>query len=443
MWSSSNPRPVRSAVVVGGGVAGLAAAAALASRGLPVVLMEGRPLPDDGEVRSVVPQGRMPHVLLAAGAHALEQVLPGFADELSRAGAVGGHDDERPCHWWAAGAVRRSLPGLGIAAPMCSRALVESTLRRLLRQRPGIEFHAPARVGGLLLDGERVRGVRVGHDATTAEVEADLVVDATGRAAAGVRWLALAGLPEPPLERVRVDLTYTALDVPRQPGDLDGGRFAVVQNSRTIPRIGVALPAEGERWQIVLGGYFGDAAPSDRSGLTRFAAALPDPVLGPLLERDWLGPPRHYRFPASEFRRWDRLRPVAGLAVIGDAVASFNPVYGQGMSSAAVQALELARHADGAAPTAALSSTVARAVARVAAVPWQIATGADFIYPRTRGRKPAGTDALNGYLDRVMVTAAHDEVVNRALTRVQQLLAGPRALLAPTVVTRVLAARVA
>jgi hypothetical protein len=121
---------------------------------------------------------------------------------------------------------------------------------------------------------------------------------------------------------------------------------------------------------------------------------------------------------------------------VGDAVASFNPLYGQGMSSAALQAVEVARalDRDDDGPLA------VRAVARVAANPWRIATGADFVHDRTVGRRPRGTDTLNRYLARVMAAAAVDDSVNVALSRVQHLLAAPPSLLGPRVVRAVLRA---
>jgi 2-polyprenyl-6-methoxyphenol hydroxylase-like FAD-dependent oxidoreductase len=417
------------AVVLGGSVAGLAAAHALAPRFDRVVVLERHALPDGTAPVSIAPQGAFPHVLLAGGARALEDLVPGFADACFERGAVGDLDGHRPCHWWAAGRVRRHIPDLGVRVPMCSRPLVEDVLRTLLAARPNVTTVGSTRAEALLVERGAVRGVRGGTECW----DADLVVDATGRASAGAGWW---DAEDAGPERVRVSVTYTAVEVRRKPGDLDGGLLAVVQHAPGSPRIGVALPAEDDRWMVVLGGYFGERAPRDRDGMLAFARALPDPVVAGLLEGEWLTAPGWYGFPASERRDWRDRRPPAGFVPVGDAVASFNPLYGQGMSSAALQATEVARaldHDDD-------GPMAVRAVARVAANPWRIATGADFVHEETVGTKPRGTDTLNRYLARVMAAAAVDDRVNLALSRVQHLLAAPPSLLSPPVVRAVLRA---
>jgi len=426
------------AVVVGGSIGGLATALALAPHMEHVLVLERHELPTDGSPSTIVPQGSFPHVLLAGGAAALERIAPGFGQALFRVGAVGG-PGPRPCHWWAAGHLRRTLPDMGVAVPMCSRELVETTLRNEVLSRPTITLLAETAVHGLRVQGGRVVGVDASApDGSTDTLDADLVVDATGRGARSVAWLAAESLPTPPLERVNVGVTYTSVEVERDAMDLDGGTFAVVQNTRDLARIGVALPTELGRWRIVLGGYFGDAAPEDREGLVAFAASLPDPALHGLLSKDWLTPPRRHAFPSSQRRAWAATPLPTGFTVVGDSVASFNPVYGQGMSSAALQAEAVASCLDRHGNTPAFTKAAARAVTKVAANPWRIATGADFVYSRTQGDKPAGTDRVNQYVERVMRIAPYDPLVGLALARVQAMLAPPQSLMAPRVLARVL-----
>lgn len=272
------------AVAVGGSIAGLAAAHALATRMERVVLVERHPIPDTAT--SVVPQGALPHVLLAAGAAALERLDPGCVQELYRAGAVGEGERLRPCYWWAAGAVRRELP-LEVEAPLCSRDLLEATLRNRLHRRGNVTVVDNTSVRGLHIVDGRVRGVHIVHgrergvdsidSGGPSQLSADLVIDATGRAGRGVGWLQACGYRAPSRQTVSVDITYTAVDVGRDPHDLDGARFAVVQNTPQCSRIGVALPAEGGRWQIVLGSYFGHAPTSERRALEEFAPRCPTP----------------------------------------------------------------------------------------------------------------------------------------------------------------------
>ena len=430
-------------VVLGGSVAGLAAAAALAPKAREVLVLERHALPDQPTERSSVsPQGTAPHLLLAGGAAALERLLPGYTADLVAHGAVGSDTEPFPCHWWAAGGVRRTSPSLGVVAPFCTRVLVESRLRARVQRLANVALAGGIVVRGLRVVDGRVVAVEAEEHGAPRLVEADLVIDASGRGSRTGRWLAEAcGAPEPDVSRVEVDVTYTAVFLRRHPSDVGGGRFAVVQNGPSLTRIGVALAAEDDRWQVVLGGYFGDSAPTDRAGLLDFARSLPDPVVAELLENEWLTEPALHRFPSSQRRRWERVRrPVAGFCAIGDAFASFNPLYGQGMSAAVLQAEALGAAVDRVGNTRRLPREAHRAIARVVENPWRIATGADFAYAQTRGAKPPGTDLVNRYMERVLLATSRDERVNLAFLRVQQLLAPPTTLFHPALMARVLRA---
>jgi hypothetical protein len=118
----------------------------------------------------------------------------------------------------------------------------------------------------------------------------------------------------PVTTKVEVGITYTALQVERRQGDIGGGLFAFVLNTPELARVGVALAAEGDRWQIVLGGYFGDAAVPTRAGVMDFASSLPDRVIAQLLENRWVSDPAQFRFPHSRRQHWEKVRGLpAGL----------------------------------------------------------------------------------------------------------------------------------
>jgi 2-polyprenyl-6-methoxyphenol hydroxylase-like FAD-dependent oxidoreductase len=430
-------RPLDRAVVIGGSFAGLTAAAALAERAREVVVLECRPMPHDEPPTSVAPHGSAPHLLLAGGALALENLVPGLGADLVDHGAQLA-DDRRRCHWWAAGAVRRAFPDLEVDVPLCTRALVETRLRARVRMLDNVVLLDEVIVRSIDVADGWVRGLRMERHGEPSNLDADLVVDASGRGSRSSAWLAEAGVPEPPLRKVEIGVTYTSVDVRRNPGDLDGGIIAVVQNTPQLARLGLAATAEGDRWRFLLGGYFGDAAPPTRDGMFAFVRSLPDPVLVGLLENEWLAEPTQYRFPSSQRRHWEEVRGLpGGFCAVGDSVASFNPLYGQGMSSAAQQVEALVGCLDRLGNRASLGRAVARATAKIVANPWQIATGGDFVYPQTQGRKAPGTDFVNRYIENVMAAAASDEDVNLALTKVQHLLAPPSSLLTPGTMLRV------
>ncbi|MDN5860539.1 MAG: FAD-dependent oxidoreductase [Pseudonocardia sp.] len=418
-------------VVIGGSMAGLAAAATLSSRAGEVVVVERHEAP------ALPPQAGLPHAMLLSGYLVLNELFPEIGRRLLARGAEpGGSDPTRlACYWAAAGVVRRELrfTERGITRALCSRELIQEEVRASVETLPNVRWR-PDTVTEVIVRGGAVQGVglRSGHS-----VEADLVVDAGGRSG-GVRLG--SDVPEPPISEVGVDIRYTTFIVERRPGDLDGAALAVVQNTPSIPRMGIALPMEHGRWNVGFGTYFGQSAPTDLDGARAYAAAaLADPVLAGLFDRPFLDGARRYLFRTGQRRHWERLpHPVPGYVAVGDSVASFNPIYGQGMSSALLQVRELGRLVDRHGGGRALAAAAPKAIARVVDAPWQISTGADFMYNQTVGARPRGQDRINSYVTRVMRAAAVDDRVNLAFTSVSQLLAPPAALFAPPVLGRVL-----
>jgi len=327
---------------------------------------------------------------------------------------------------------------LGIRAPFAPRDLVESTLRDRVAHLPRVRLVSGTSVTGLRLEDGRVAAVNLDRAGERSTLVADLVVAANCRSGHAADWLAAVGVAAPPVTEVRVDLDYVAVRVRRQ---YRPGRplFAIVQNDRACPRIGVALQGESDQLQVVLGGYFGSGPERTLDGMRAFARTLPDPAVAELLDAEPLTEPIRYRFRSSRLVDWSRADVPSGLVAVGDAVASFNPIYGQGMTSAALQASALAdtlrRH--GANPP---TLRLRRAVQRAVQNPWQVATGGDFVYDETEGRRPPGVDLVNRYLDRAFRAAASDDVVGAAVARVQHLMAPPTSLLRPAVALRVLRA---
>ncbi|MDN5797755.1 MAG: FAD-dependent oxidoreductase [Intrasporangium sp.] len=417
--------------VVGGSMGGLAAAAALAPVVDEVVVIERA----SDTAGSVAPQGMLPHVMCAAGSVVLEKLFPGFSQTLLDQGAATGGDDPArlPVYWHAAGIVRRHLALIepGFPRALCGRRLIEPELRRRVEALPNVT--ALRGVAATVdLDGDRLRGV---HLKDGRLVDADLVIDATGR---GGSFRHALRLPEPPATEVVIELRYVGFVVERRADDDEIGQLAVIQNTPSLPRIGVLLPLDRTRWHIALGGYFGGGAPTDPRGAMDFAATLADPLLVRFLGRPFLEEPRRYTFRSSLRRHWER-SSTPGFVATGDAVASFNPIYGQGMSSALLQAQALADEVGRRGIVPGIERRVAKRLAAVVNDPWTVAVGGDLLYPQAVGRRPAGHRWVSGYIERVMRASAANEVVNAAWTDVQQLLASPGSLFRPGVMRHVLA----
>jgi hypothetical protein len=270
--------------------------------------------------------------------------------------------------------------------------------------------------------------------------DADLVVDATGRTSRTPEWLAAIGFEPPEEERVEVDLAYSTRHYRREPGHLDGAIGALVSASPDCQRGGALLAQEGDRWICTLAGFFGDRPPVDPEGFEAYAGTLLSPVLHEVISSAVpLDEPRRFRFPASVRRRYERLtRTPQGLLVVGDAICSFDPIYGQGMTVAALQALALRELLSGGLDRPGLAAAFYQVAATTIDNPWQIAVGGDMRLPGYRGPVDRRTRVVNAYLAKVQRAASLDPVVGTAFIRVAQLEAPPSSLMSPGVMTRVL-----
>jgi len=441
--TAATPRtatPRISAVVVGGSMAGLSAAAVLSPRFASVVIVERDVLPDAPADRKGVPQGRHAHGLLPPGMIRLEGWFPGLTEELVAAGAPTldiGNDAS-----WYQGGYRRRFP-TGAVGPLASRALLEFHVRRRTLALPNVSVRAGAGVAGLLTSDNRstVTGVRL-EDGTV--IDADLVVDATGRQCRSVRWLEELGYEAPPVSEVDIDVAYASRIFRRDRSRPSGWEFALVLAGPPTGRQAVAFPLEGDRWIVTLAGMHGERPPADEAGFLAFARNLPSPEVADLIESsEPLAPIVTHRLHSNQRRHVEKLRRVpGGLVLLGDAVCSFNPTYGQGMTTAALQAEALGQALDRV-PTldARFVKASYKRQAKAVTPAWQLTTGADFALPATVGPKAPGTDLLNRYIPHVFRAAQVDEAVCLRVIEVTTLLRKPPALLTPRMMVKVFRAR--
>ena len=424
------------AVVVGASMGGLLAARVLSETYAAVTVVERDHLPDDAAPRRGVPQGRHAHGLLARGREALEELFPGLTAELVGLG-VPAVDLQEGFRWINGGRLLRQAPsgllGLGV-----SRPLLESRIRARVRALPNVAIADGCDAAGLVASGDRVTGLRVlrrAADSCDEALSADLVVDATGRGSRGAQWLEALGYPVPEVEQVHVGLAYASRSYRRDP---DGPEGAAVAGTVGNPRAGVMIAQEDDRWIVTFGGMLGDTPPLDHAGYTEYAATLPSSAIHDVIgDAEPMSDPRLFRFPASTRRRYERLRRFPrGYLVLGDAISSFNPVYGQGMTVAAVEALRL--HSCLADGTGDLAPRFLREAARIVDTPWEISVGADLRFPGVPGPRTPKVRAVNAYLERLHVAAEHDPAVGRAFLRVVNLVDRPETLMAPRLALRVL-----
>jgi 2-polyprenyl-6-methoxyphenol hydroxylase-like FAD-dependent oxidoreductase len=430
------------AVVLGAGVAGLFAARVLAEAYQQVTVVDRDALTGDA-ARRAVPQGRHIHGLLARGQQVLEELFPGLTEELGRVG-VPVCDFGLGLSWYFRGRMIRKAP-TGLICVSAERPLLEDRIRARVRALPNVRVLEHTDILGLTaapdraaITGVRLRGADAPRDQTLA---ADLVVDACGRGARTPRWLTELGYPEVPEERVKIDLTYTtaefAAPLPLDPIGEDAGLVCVA--SPDHPR-GATLVRLRDRYALSLYGLLGDVPPTDPEGFLGFARSLPVPEIHAAVERaEMLTAPVSMRFPANVRRRYERVaRLPDGLLAIGDAACVFNPIYAQGMTSAALQALVLrGQVAQGRPPR---PRAYFRDLAAVIDAPWDMAVGGDLGFPGVVGKRTFKVRMGNFYLPRLQRAAARDPKLSDAFLRAAGLVDPPQALLRPGVISRVLRA---
>jgi 2-polyprenyl-6-methoxyphenol hydroxylase-like FAD-dependent oxidoreductase len=431
------------AVVLGASWAGLLAARVLSNHFERVTLVERDELSNGPTTRRGVPQGRHAHALLARGRQIIEELFPDITIALVKAGAslVDAAEDGV---WYHFGGFKRRFRS-GIVGPSMSRPLLESLIRARVVQLPNVRL-LPGWMGcGLASDGDpaRVTGVhlcRSDHRTTIATESADLVVDATGRGSQAPAWLEGLGYRRPAEGNVVVNVGYSSRIYRRRPGDLPEGKLLVILP--TPPegkRMGAMFPIEGDRWLVSLGGWLGDHPPADEAGFLEFARSLETPVLYRALGR--LEPVSDFsihRLPTQRRRRFERMsRLPGGFVATGDAICSFNPLYGQGMTVSAIEATELDRSVREGRPED-LPKRFYRRAARSVDVAWQLATSEDARYPEIAGHGRLRTRLRNGYTARLHRAVTRDREVSAAFLRVMNMLEPPVALLRPRVALRVL-----
>jgi 2-polyprenyl-6-methoxyphenol hydroxylase-like FAD-dependent oxidoreductase len=437
----------KQAVVIGAGMGGLAAAGALANHFDQVVVLERDTLPSEAAYRAGTPQARHVHALLLSGQRALSELFPGFEQDLVQAGAVplrAGLD------------VRMERPGydpfpqrdLGWFSYAVSRPTIERAVRRRVESSANTVLRQRCRVLEVLAtpNGEAVTGVRYQNGNGASEtIAADLVVDASGRGDLTLALLQSISRPLPEETIIGIDVGYATcvFDIPNDAATDWKGVMTFGQAPHNS-RGGVMLPLEGNRWMASIGGRHGDVPPGDAEGFLTYARALRTPTIyNAISHAKRLDGVARYGFPASVMRHFERLDVFpSGLLPIADAICRFNPVYGQGMSVAALEACLvqrlLERLRDDSNPVAALAPAFFAEVQTLIETPWSVAM-LDFAFPDTRGQRPADLEARLKFGIALTRLAAEDPAVHKLTAEVQNLLR-PRSVYAdPAFVQRVLA----
>ncbi|MVO85303.1 monooxygenase [Streptomyces sp. p1417] len=465
------------AVVVGGGYAGLVTARVLADHFTEVLVLERDALRSDSGVHPHVPQGYHAHALLARGGEALERLFPGLRDRLGDLGAPVFDYGERISFLLPTGYA--PADPVGVSVQTCTRDELERRLRERVSALPQVRLLAATRCETVTasapgrLDQVHYRTAKTTTDTTTdtatdtatepgtdtdtgtdtgtgmdadtdavTTVTADLVVDASGRSTSVDRWLSDAGLPASGKAVVKAKITYTSACYVRPPQDRQDFDIAYQMTfAPGVPRGGVVLAVEHHRWMCSLFGFDQHVPPTDDEGYLGFARTLGNPrIAEQIVSGTREGEIHRYTNPGNEWRlhhknsRWPER-----LIAIGDALCVFNPVYGQGLTVAALEAELLGgllrRRRAAESGLDGLSRAYHRATARLIQVPWTLASSSDLMW--APGGQPPAARFAHWYNQRVFALAVHEPDVWARFVRVLNMTAPPSLLFRPAVVAKV------
>ncbi|MGX7827320.1 FAD-dependent oxidoreductase [Actinokineospora sp. 24-640] len=429
------------AVVLGGSMAGLLAARVLSESYAEVLIVDRDTLLGVTTARRGVPQGRHVHGLLARGQQILDELFPGFTSGAVAAGVPTG--DLGELRWYFNG--QRLAPATtGLVCVSAARPVLESLVRSRVTELGNVDFVERTDIVGLVTtpDNSRVTGVRVQAQEEGSEprvLDADLVVDATGRGSRTPVWLEELGYERPAEDRIKINLSYTTRHY-RLPDEsiLNGDLSINPVASPGFPRGAFFSRIEGGKCVLSLTGVLGDAAPTDPDGFLAWTKTLPvQDVYDVIKDAVPLDDAVTFRYPASQRRHYERLTRFPGhYLVLGDAACSFNPVYGQGMTVAGLEALALREHLSaGVAPDA---RQFFKDISAIIDVPWDISASGDLSFPDVEGKRTTKVKVGNAYMAKLQAAATRDGQVTRTFMRVAGLVDPPNALMSPAMMLRVL-----
>jgi 2-polyprenyl-6-methoxyphenol hydroxylase-like FAD-dependent oxidoreductase len=439
------------AIIIGGGMSGLMAARVLSNHFQRVTIIERDSLPTEAEARGGVPQGRHLHLLLVRGRQIINRLFPGIEDDLDAAGVPTIDFGTQYVGLTSGGWLKPYAAGR-VGTRCVSRPLLEFLVRKHLMQNPAVIILERTDVDDLVSDYDKthVLGVQVTSrvDHARQVLQADLVVDCSGRNSKGPEWLQQMGYGAPTETKVDSQVSYTT----RWYEAKTNAKWVVLTISgrpaKNLRRGGGIMLVEGDRWVVTLAGVNGDHAPHDEDGFLAYAKSLASPAIyHTIKEARPLSPIIGFRYHGSRIRHYEKLtRRPERLILLGDAVCSFNPIYGQGMTVAALEVELLERllatwrgeSLDG------FASAFQQAVPMCTQDAWLLATGEDLRYPGTIGKRPnALMRMVQVYTDWALEATALDSEAAVTFSRVVHLVERPSALFKPHVLWAVLRSRFA
>lgn len=433
------------AIVIGGSIAGLLAARVLADSMDEVIILEKDELPDQPTPRRGTPQSVQLHSIHHKGAEIIQELFPDLPWTFNACGVL-------PCdlggdmRWFFFG---EWMPRhhAGVTIYWCDRLRFEWAIRQRVAAYDNVRIISGCKVTALRTDTaqQRITGVAVqmaDGSTTTQALTADMVVDAAGRGSRVDQWLMQLGYPTVPESVVKIRFG-DATRIYQLPDGYDPAWKALLISAKPglSEKLGLIYRMPNNQIKVLLAGWFGDHPPADDEGFLAFARSLPQPDLYEQLRQATPVSPIHlHKLPSNQWRHYEQMvRWPEGLFVTGDAICSFNPSFGQGMTVAALQAVALGEQIRNATAhgqslsQAGIARQFQQEAARIVQNPWMITTGEDLRFPQTEGPRPWSLLLMHRYLAGVFDAAHHDPRVAKRFLEVMTFLEEPPALFQPTI----------
>ena len=434
------PQNYSHAVVVGGSIAGLLAAKVLSNFFSKVTVIDKDTFPESVSARNAVPQGRHLHVLLNRGYKILNDFFPGFWQDMQERGSVEFDmcDDFR-WHQW--GTIKKRVPS-GLDSMFQSRPFLEHYLRAETLKTSNINFRS-GKFLRLVIDKSKntVKGIDIESDHKINHMDCDWTVLTPGRLAPLPSWLAEVGVGSIPTSEINNRIGYASAWV-KIPKDVasDWKAIAVVPEAPSDKRGGVIVPVEDDCHIVTLFGYVGDHPENRKDEFLKFSASLHNKSIFKILEQsEFIGNIELYKFPKSYWRHFESCNNFPGnLSILGDAAASFNPIYGQGMTVAAIGAEVLNEFLLSDSKN---SLKFQKDLAKQIKVPWDMTRDVDRRYPEVGMSINWLEKFLVNYklkLDKMCIV---DENIALNFSRVVNLVQTPNSLVKPSILFRVMSSR--
>jgi len=429
-------------------MAGLLAARVLSDYFERITVLDRDKLPDGPDARKGVPQGRHVHSILAKGDQIMERLFPGLFRTLLEEGAEF-IDLANDMSWHYFGRDKLKFES-GVGMYTLSRPFLDWHIRKRLLSFSHVTIRDQCEIQRFATtpDHDRVTGVFVRSGQSDEEfLEADLVVDAGGRGSRTPGWLEDLGYEKPRESIIRVNVGY-ATRIYRRPESMKDWKVLLVYP--TPPgekRLGCIFPIEGNRWMVTLVGWVGDHPPSDDEGYLEFARNLSTPALyNAIKNAEPLTSIATHKFPFDLRHHYEDLKRFPkSLIVLGDALCSFNPIYGQGMTTSALAAslLEdcLKQYQDGAVSLDEMANNFRKMSHRAVNAAWMIAASEDFRYSAS-GDKSLKAKLLNRYFRKIHELGSADPEVHRRFLQVMTMIKPASTIFQPRFLWHVLSSKV-